>query len=163
MTPGLGAFGVVRTNGRWARLIQLVTHSTVNHAFIHVGHGRIVEANPDGADLGTLAEYPHAIWDTMPLTDTQREAVVAAAVSLLGTPYSWVDCACIGLADLFGWHVPEPVRHRLNRRDRLMCSQLVDVAYQRAGIHLFPDGRVPGDVAPSDLYGLIEDDARASS
>jgi hypothetical protein len=82
-------------------------------------------------------------------------AIAHAAWALIGTPYSWVDDACIGLADLFGWHVPQAVRSRLNRRTRLMCSQLVDVAYRDAGITLFRDGRVPGDVAPADLLDVI--------
>jgi cell wall-associated NlpC family hydrolase len=90
----------------------------------------------------------------MALTTQQRHAIATAARSLVGTPYSWVDDVCIGLADLFGWHVPEPVRKRLNRRDRLQCSQLVDRAYAKAGVQLF-HGRVAGDVSPQDLLALI--------
>jgi cell wall-associated NlpC family hydrolase len=154
--PQLGDFGVARTNGWAAPWIRLVTRSTVNHAFVYVGNGQIVEANPSGAAVGKVTEYPHAIWSHMALTTQQRHAIANAADTLVGTPYSWVDDACIGLADLFGWHVPEPVRHRLNRRDRLMCSQLVDRAYTKAGVHLFPDGRLDGDVSPGDLLHLIE-------
>jgi cell wall-associated NlpC family hydrolase len=88
---------------------------------------------------------------------------VSAARSLIGTPYSWADCACIGLADLFGWHVPGPVRERLSRRGHLMCSQLVDTAYLIAGIHLFPDGRIPGDVSPGDELHLIEGQPTATA
>jgi len=153
--PDLGAFGVVRTNGWPAWGIRLVTRSTVNHAFVHVGGGRIVEARPGGATYGTVAAYPDAVWSHLPLTSKQGADVAAAAESLIGTPYSWVDCAAIGLADTLGWHVPEAVRRRLNRRDRLMCSQLVDTAYARAGVQLFNDGRVPGDVSPQDLLLLI--------
>jgi hypothetical protein len=101
-------------------------------------------------------EYPHAIWSHVALTTQQRHAINNAARSLVGTPYSWVDDACIGLADLFGWHVPEPVRKRLNRRDRLQCAQLVDRAYTMSGVHLFQDGRIEGSVAPSDLLELIQ-------
>jgi cell wall-associated NlpC family hydrolase len=154
--PELGDFGVTRTNGPAAWLIRLVTRSAVNHAFVYVGNGQIVEANPSGAAIGTVTEYPHAIWSHVPLTTQQRHAINNAARSLVGTPYSWVDDACIGLADLFGWHVPEPVRARLSRRSRLMCSQLVDRAHSMAGVHLFPDGRIDGDVSPGDLLHLIE-------
>lgn len=167
--PDLGAFGVTATPGWKAWVIRAVTRSTCNHAFVYVGaqtfdyNGRryvnepaIVEANPSGAALAPLTEYPHAIWSHMALTTQQRHAIANAAHALVGTPYSWVDDACIGLADLFGWHVPEPVRHRLNRRDRLMCSQLVDRAYAMAGVQLFPDGRLSGDVSPGDLLHLIQ-------
>jgi cell wall-associated NlpC family hydrolase len=154
--PELGAFGVTATPGWKARVIRLVTHSTVNHAFIYVGNGQIVEANPSGAALAPVSKYPAAIWSTGP---PNGQAVADAARSLIGTPYSWVDVVCVGLADIFDWHVAAPVRRRLNRRDRLDCSQLVDTAYLRAGIHLFPDGRVPGDVAPADLLNLIHEGA----
>ena len=154
--PELGAFGVTATSGWKAWVIRAVTRSDVNHAFVYVGDGRIVEANPSGAAVGNVDEYPHAIWSHMALTTQQRHAIANAADTLVGTPYSWVDDACIGLADLFGWHVPEPVRARLSGRSRLMCSQLVDVAYSKAGVHLFPDGRIPGDVSPGDLLHLIE-------
>jgi cell wall-associated NlpC family hydrolase len=163
MTPALGAFGVTRTDGWAAWVIRAVTRSTCNHAFVYVGNGNIVEAQPKGATLSPARIYPHAIWSTMPLTDVQRECIAAEALKLVGTPYSWVDDACIGLADLFGWHVPEPVRHRLNRRDRLMCSALVDQAYRDAGVHLFPDGRIPGDVSPGDLEHLIEGEPTATA
>ncbi|MGZ4587718.1 MAG: hypothetical protein ACXVX9_07930 [Mycobacteriaceae bacterium] len=154
--PDLGAFGVSATSGWKAWVIRAVTRSAVNHAFVYVGNGQIVEANPSGAAVGNVDEYPHTIWSHMALTTQQRHAIANAADTLVGTPYSWVDDACIGLADLFGWHVPEPVRARLSRRSRLMCSQLVDVAYSKAGVHLFPDGRIPGDVSPGDLLHLIE-------
>jgi uncharacterized protein YycO len=160
--PELGAFGVTATAGWKAWVIRKVTRSAVNHAFVYVGHGHIVEANPSGAALSEASKYPDAIWSTMPLTQDQRERIVVASIGATtanhgrGIPYSWVDVACIGLADLFGWHIPPTVRNRLNRRDRLMCSQLVDTEYLAAGVHLEADGRVPGDVAPSDLLDLIE-------
>lgn len=154
VAPAPGDFGVVTTSGWAARLIQTVTRSHYNHAFIYAGNGRIIEARPSGAGYGTL-DYPAVLWSNVPLNPLERDNVVAAAVKMIGTPYSWVDCAAIGIADLFGQHIPELVRKRLNRRDRLMCSQLVDTAYLLAGVHLFSDGRVPGDVSPADLALLV--------
>lgn len=152
MTPEVGSYGVVRTNG-WAGWgIRVVTHSTVNHAFLYVGDGQIVEAQPAGARRAPAALYPDALWSKPP---ANGPAVADAAIALIGTPYSWVDCACIGVADTLGWHVPEWVRKRLNRRDRLMCSALVDTAYLDAGVHLFNDGRITGDISPEDLRTLI--------
>ncbi len=46
---------------------------------------------------------------------------------------------------------------RLCRKDRLICSQLVDEAYRLADIHLFNDGRLPQLVSPGDLLVLIQD------
>lgn len=151
--PALGAFGVVRTGGWAGRLIRVVTDSPVNHAAVYIGNGMVVEAQPEGARMTTMD--PNMIWSEAP--GDKGEEVAANAVFLIGTPYSWVDVVCIGLAKLLGWDVPESIRHRLNSRGNLMCSQLVDTAYLRAGIHLFNDGRIPGDVSPGDLYDLLPD------
>jgi cell wall-associated NlpC family hydrolase len=150
-----GDYGVVRTAGWAGTLIRWVTRSTVNHAFIYVD-GQVIEGRPAGAGYASLAGYPVVEWSHLPLTDEQRAAIVARAKSHIGAPYSWVDVVAIGLADLFGWHIPATVRARLGRKDRLMCSQLVDLSYHEAGVELFDDGRIPGDVSPGDLLELIQ-------
>ena len=156
--PTLGDFCVVATPGIMARLIRLVTRSTVNHAFILVAPGRIIEADPHGAVEANLANYDGMpqTWSDMDLSPLVRAAIIDHALDHVGDPYSWVDDLCIGLADLFGWHVPTWVRTRLGRPDRLMCSQLVDQCYLDAGVHLFSDGRIPGDVSPASLLTLIQ-------
>jgi cell wall-associated NlpC family hydrolase len=153
MKPELGDFFVIRSDGWGGRLIRWGTRSNVNHAGLYVGAGLVVEAQPSGATVAPMPD--HAVWSDLPLTDLEREAIVRESRRLLGTPYSWIDVVCIGLAKTFGVHVPGPVRRRLARRDELMCSQLVDTAYLNAGIHLYDDGRWPGDVSPSDLLDLI--------
>jgi len=157
--PEIGDYMVVATSGWQARGIRLVTRSKVNHAMVLVAPGRVVEADPGGASEVDLAGYNGMPqwWSHLPLTSGQRESIAAHARSHIGAPYSWVDDACIAAADLFGWHVPLWVRWQLARPDRLMCSQLVDESYREAGVHLFQDGRMPGDVAPGDLLDLIED------
>lgn len=159
--PQPGDFAVVSTNGTAGWLIRLVTGASVNHAVLYVGDGMIIEAAPSGARRVALSTYDGLTlyWSHLPLTDTQRQAVVAAATNHLGAPYSFLDDACIALARLFGVHVPQAVRDRLQGTNHLMCSQLVDVAYADAGIPLFNDGRLPGDVTPGDLYDLIQAEA----
>lgn len=155
MSPQLGAFGVVATGGWQAWCIRKVTRSPVNHAFLFLGDDDIVEGDPKGAQISPVTKYPDAVWSTMPLTDVQREWIAAHGFWHVGTPYSWLDDAAIGLADIFGHKLPPLIRRFLSRKDRLMCSQLVDVSYQEAGVHLFDDDRLPGDVSPGDLYDLI--------
>jgi hypothetical protein len=156
--PIPGDFAVVATPGLMAMLIRLATRSKVNHAFLLVAPGRIIEANPGGAAESDLANYDgmYQVRSAMDLSPTMRAAIVDAAQGHLGDPYSWLDDAAIGLTDLFRWHVPAWVRARLARSDRLQCAQLVDQCYLEAGIHLWDDGRPPGMVAPSDLLLLIQ-------
>lgn len=153
-----GDFCCVATNGLPARLIRWATRSTVNHAFILTEPGRVMEADPGGAHEVDLSNYDglYQCWSDMDLSPLVRAKIVDAARSHEGAEYSWVDDACIGLTRLFGVHVPPWVRKRLADPKRLMCSQLVDIAYTEAGVPLFADGRLPGDVAPSDLLLLIE-------
>lgn len=164
-TPQLGAFGVTPTYGNWrdrlaAGLIRYGTNSPVNHAFLYVGTGKIVEAAPGGARHNDADAYgDNVTWSNLDLDDTTRAKIVAHAESLIGTPYGWADILAITLAqDRAGRHVNSHTWwvRRINNWRRLICSQLVDVAYQEAGIHLFTDGRLPGLVSPGDLYRLIE-------
>lgn len=152
-----GDFATVATPGIAGRLIRLVTRSRVNHAMVYIGYGHVLEADPHGAQLSPVANYNglDLHWSALPLTDVERAKIVTAALAHEGAPYSWVDDACIGVARIFGVHVPEWVRKRLAGTDHLQCSQLVDVSYSEAGIDLFTDSRLPGDVAPGDLDALI--------
>lgn len=155
MSPRLGDFGVVRTNGWAARLIRWATRSPVNHAVLCVGD-QLVEGDPHGARLGRLDAYgDRVIWAGWTLTDNQRTEIAAWGLSRVGTPYSWLDCVEIGLVDRFGW-APRWMRRRLRSDRTLMCSQLVTAAYDAAGVHLFDDGRPAGGVSPGDLYDLLE-------
>jgi len=161
--PDVGDFAVTATRGWVARGIRVVTRSPVNHAVIHVGDGRIVQGNPNGANDGTVDDYPDAIWSTGKLNGGQ----VAAdwAITHLGTPYSWLDCAEIAWVDLrmriprwLRWIFPVPrlLRRDLKSTDHLMCSALVAAAFTAAGVDLFRDGRPEGAVSPGDLYDLIK-------
>lgn len=163
MGPELGDFAVVATGGREAALIRWGTDSPVNHAVLYVGDGMLIEAQPGGARLVPVSHYgKRLIWSTGVIipNEAQRAAIAKAGRALEHTPYGWPDIAAIALAqrrlgafvDSRTWWV-----RRLARTDRLICSQLVDLAYLRGGVHLFADGRLPGLVSPGDLYRLIRD------
>jgi uncharacterized protein YycO len=153
--PKLGDYGVVATGGFWPRVIRLVTRSSVNHAVLYIGSGQIVEGEPDGARIVDWREYGDAVrWSSVQLTRPQREAIAAWGRKHEGTPYNWIDDLAIGLVDVFGW-APKFLRDRLKSTDRLMCSQLVDAAYDAAGVDLFTDGRPVGGVSPGDLAELL--------
>jgi cell wall-associated NlpC family hydrolase len=151
VSPALGDFGVVRTGGTAAKLIRFGTRSTVNHAFVYIGGGCIVEAQPGGAVVSSADKYPLAVW-------AGREQPQAAhhARQLVGTPYGWLDIAALSLACAgIGDEPNNPIAQIVERDNRLICSQLVDRAYLLAGVHLFDDGRLSGQVTPGDLLDLI--------
>jgi uncharacterized protein YycO len=158
MIPMPGDFGVVRTHGWAARWIRIGTDSPVNHAVVYIGRGLVIEARPKGAGYAPLEQYARARWSSgvpaLALTAAQRAAIPSAAAKLVGTPYSWLDIAALSLAT-FGlrWRW---VNERIERTDRLICSQLADRLRQAVGNHLFTDGRISCEVTPGDLLGLIE-------
>lgn len=161
--PLPGDFGLCRIDGGVGFLIRLGQwlngggFADLEHAFLYIGDGRIIEAQPGGAVEADLAEYADRpiVWSTgrIPLTDEQRPAIVAAARSYLGVPYGFADYLALAARR---FHIPVPgLRRWIAGSHSVICSQLVDQAYQDAGVHLFIDGRAPGDVTPADLYKLI--------
>lgn len=158
--PEPGEFGVVRTGGWAGWLIRVVTRSTVNHAFVYICNGLLVEAEPSGARYGYADAYPDAIWSGPAITEGKGRQIANEAIALIGTPYSWLDCLAIGLAKISGRALPGFIRSRIERTDRLMCSALCDYAYHLAGVELYDDGRLFGDVSPGDLLLLIEEHQR---
>lgn len=167
--PQPGDFALTRIHGITGRLIdagqRLVGDgSPVQHAFVYVGNGEIVQAMPGGAELILLemASEP-VVWSTghFALTAAERMRIVGAARGLVGTPYSFLDYASIALAH---FRVrPRWVRDFVADSGHLICSQLVDEVYLRAGVHLFDDGRLPGDVTPGDLWKLLPTQRGAST
>lgn len=128
----------------------------VQHALVYVGNGEIVQAMPGGAELIPLEDANEpVIWSSgrILLSAAERMAVCLAARGLVGTPYSFLDYGSIALAH---YRIrPRWVRDFVADSGHLICSQLVDEAYLRAGVHLFDDGRLPGDVTPGDLWRLL--------
>jgi cell wall-associated NlpC family hydrolase len=163
VTPQIGDYGVVATYGNWHNrlagwAIRFGTDSKVNHAFVYVGGGQIVEAAPGGARINDVDAYDNITWSHSQPWAITRHHIAHAARGMVGTPYGWLDIFAIALAqgrtgrlvnDRTWWV------KRVQRTDRLICSQLVDLAYQQSGIHLFNDGRLPGLVSPGDLAQLI--------
>jgi hypothetical protein len=145
--PEIGDYAGVRTAGWAGRVIRWGTHSKVNHAFVYVGDGLIIEA----------------IWSHVPLDPATRQHIAGWAIAQRGVGYGWADIAALSMAVVLRAVMPRKaatavirlVASRIERVDRLICSQLVDKAYLLAGVHLFSDGRYPGEVTPGDLLDLI--------
>ncbi|KJK59560.1 hypothetical protein UK12_03575 [Saccharothrix sp. ST-888] len=164
MPPLPGDFAVVRMSGRIGRLIRIGQwlngdgFADFEHAFVYVGDGELVEAEPGGARLGPLTAYQGQPirWSTgrFPLTEEQRHAIVAAAHGFLGVPYSAADYFALA-AHRFHLPIGLLIKAYVADSRHMICSQLVDQCYQDAGVHIFRDGRWPGYVTPADLATLL--------
>lgn len=166
--PKPGDFGLVSTHGPGALAIRAgeniyqrrhhLKTVTKNHAFIYMGDGTIVEANPTGANYGSVLQYENIMWSTgwWPLTVQQRHDITMQADRFVAakTPYNWLDIAALTVSLTLDDHaVPKFVWGRLDRPDRLICSQLVAACYADAGIHL--DVSDTGQITPGMLESWI--------
>lgn len=169
--PLLGDYLVFETNGwaaDWIRIGSALAGnwSRENHAAIYVGNGMIVEAQPRGAVLSPLSNYPEDTysWSRMELTEGERRSIVgvrgtvrqpgSGALGMIGTPYNWWSIAAFGLAAV-GIRVGF-IEDRAKSRADLVCSQLVGWAYSDVGIRL--GDMDPWHITPGILADLIETD-----
>ena len=96
--PRIGDYGVIRSAGLFARLIQVGTLSRWNHAFIYVGNGLIVEANPKGVQLSPVSKYDLIAWNQHEdLTNRERLIIVNFALDQVGQPYNFIVIGNIAL------------------------------------------------------------------
>lgn len=142
------------TGGFFIRLAQLLTGdaSRYTHAGVVLDDGTVIQAEPGGATMVPLTDIitePPVAFSRFPLTDTQRRDIVTAARKYEGVPYSFLDYLYLALITLgfSGKHAQK----RVADSGHMICSQLVDQAYLDADVHLFADGRFPGEVTPGDL------------
>jgi len=164
--PQPGDIGCTYIEGDIGRLIRIGQwlngdgFADFEHVMVAIGNGQIVEAEPGGARIAELTEYnaDTSVWLRCP--DQYRQAVAAAAVSLVGTPYSAADYFAIAAHRL---HLPVPgLRRYVQSSGHLICSQLADRAAAMGGWHLYDDGRWDGYVTPADIWALIQKQSAAS-
>lgn len=169
-----GDYGLVTIPGRGGKLIRLGQfligdgYHDYSHAFVYVGDGMVIEADPDGAAYRPY-NYDNAavLWssdilhvdtgyDLVPieLTDLDRTGICQAAMSYEGVPYSWLDYFAIA-AHRFHTTNARKLQAYVHSSGHMICSQLVDQCYVDAGVHLFQDHRWPGYVTPGDLTQLL--------
>jgi cell wall-associated NlpC family hydrolase len=139
-----GDVGLVSINGTVGKLIRLGQwlngdgFSNYEHAFIYIGNGEIVEAQPGGAIRTNLSKYDgrEILWSSglIDLTAQQRVTIVTLATNQIGTPYSFLDYFAIFTKRL---HLPLPwISARVLNSKHLICSQLCAEDYDLAGSKL---------------------------
>lgn len=128
----------------------------IEHAFFVLDDEHVIEAEPGGAIITPLAAYTetyrsqYTVYTDLTLTSKQEEDSIAAAWKLKGIPYNYITYEVLALKR-FGISSLE-IDRKLSNKNFMMCSQLDDEAYNRGGVHLYQDRRLPQNVIPSDLY-----------
>lgn len=154
-----GDIGLTRIGGLLGFFVSLGQHlagdsSRYTHAFIVLDDETVIAAQPGGARVDKLSDYTNkAVYLQRNLTDEQRATIVAEARALEGLPYSFLDYLALALAR-FGIK-PKWLQKYIADTGHMICSQLCDEVYRRAGIHLFNDGRLPQEVTPGDLFYIL--------
>jgi uncharacterized protein YycO len=163
LPPQPGDFEVVPMGGeggKWIHIAQILNNSggaDYEHARLYLGNGNIVEAQPGGARIAPWRPVDNGLWSTgiIELTTEQRLNIVAAGRSFAGVPYSAVDYFAIAAKHFKLGPLVPGLKDYVESSKHMICSQLVDKAYQCAGVQLFDDKRWNGYVTPADLAGLL--------
>lgn len=157
--PGIGDIGLVGVKGDVGWLISLGERLCgdkfvqYDHAFVYVGNGRIVEAEPGGAREWDLGEYDGRTIAWVRCPDRCRPAVAQQAQTFVGTGYGFADYLVIAA---HRFHLPIPGLARRARSIKTMiCSQLAVESARRGGWDLLGD-EPAGYVTPADLGALAE-------
>jgi hypothetical protein len=175
--PPPGSFGLSRIGGLLGKLIAAGQAfsgdgSRFTHAFVVLGYDEVIEAMPGrrGARIVPIADrlkHGEVVFCDAPVQrriarsswkDEHNRRIIEQAIRsdilrharrLEGAPYGYLQYLALGLVAL-GFQ-PKWLERYIANAGRMICSQLVDLVYERAGIHLFSDGRLPQQVTPGDL------------
>lgn len=158
-----GQFGLSKISGFIGVVVNILQAivgdgSKYTHAYIVVGD-QVIEAMPGGARITPLSYYltgaraTTTVISNLDLSLSERLDIADIAVSLVGTPYSFLDYAALALRH-WGFQ-PRWLLRYLASTKHMICSQLVDEVYRRAGIHLFDDGRPAQYVTPGALADYL--------
>lgn len=127
------------------------------HAFMDLGDGTIIEAEPGGARIRPLNKYENRLvhWCDGIYADVPygfKQGIADAARELEGTPYSFLDYGAIAAHRALHLDT-EWLKDYIGATGHLICSQLVDLACIRGGYDMLdnPD-RWPGYVTPGDIW-----------
>jgi hypothetical protein len=167
MSHPAGTLFVLRSGGFVGFAIRALTRSRVNHAGVCIGDGGTIEAEAAGAirrtehSTGVDVTYGDALLRRIEEQAPGRgQRIAEVAAGLLGRKYNFIDLVVLAWVNLRRDPTNPPAAPncfelRVMDDSRLICSQLVDLACLGAGVHLFSDGRLPGQVTPGDLLEVL--------
>lgn len=150
----VGDIGLVQIRGQvgqWIRLGQWLNgdgYADYEHAFVYVGEGDVIEAEPSGARFNSIKHYEDAML-VLKCPPDLGISVAAAALGYKGVPYSFLDYGALATHRL---HINVPgLKRYIQNTGHMICSQLADAAANFGGWHIFDDNRWPGYVTPGAL------------
>lgn len=147
-----GQVGLVEVDGHFmGRVVAWASRSAYCHMVVAVSDTLCVSAEPGGARVRKISDYPTVVWSRFPMRPGQRRRSVRFALRSVGTPYAWLDYIAAGIALVTRTRTPQWLQSYIADTDRLLCSQLADLALQAAGIHVFFDERPAGAVIPASF------------
>ena len=133
---------------KWNRLITWFTHSPYYHAAIYAGDDHVVEARPRGVVCRDLnGPDGDKAFDVIPAPGGKGQEALDWARAQLGSKYDKGDVAALVLERICS-------RLHLSRQceDKFSCGELVALAFEQAGVEMFPNREarqiVPADFAP---------------
>jgi hypothetical protein len=127
--------------------IELISRGSFSHSGIVTSEGTIIEATADGVVEVPIHYEHYAIYEVLGITSEEREKVVAAARKSLGTPYDYLQNVGFGInaiRKLIGLPI---IANLLDLDNQVVCSALVDLSFEKAGIRLREDLE-PGHITP---------------
>jgi len=154
-----GDFGLVPMGGPTGKVIRVLQwmdgtgFTNYEHAFMYVGDNEIIEATPKGAIKTEFHYGDNVYWSSGIIARSQLERanIVDAAISFVGTPYSFLDYASLVAKRL---HFPcEGLDDYIASTGHMICSQLVAACEAKASCPLFKTWT--GNVTPGDLDDLL--------
>ena len=147
-----GQVGLIASDGAlMGRVVAWASRSVWCHTVVAISETHCVSAEPGGARVRPISFYPEIVWSRFAMRPAQRRRVVRFAIKCVGVPYAWFDFVAAGFALVTRAKTPEWLRAYIADTDRLICSQVCDLALQAGGIHVFFDERPAGAVIPSSF------------
>jgi hypothetical protein len=157
-TPSVGMIGLTSIHGDVGKLIEVGEwlngdgFKRWEHAFVSIGGGLIVEAEPGGARVRPYTEYQTVYWchGLYKLLDTPAKvaAVEDAAKGYVGVKYSFLDYFALAGKRL---HLPHVLlQDYVASTGHMICSQLVARTYWDASAPIYPEWT--GYVDPLALF-----------
>jgi uncharacterized protein YycO len=149
----------VQGKGIIARIIRFFDRGTFSHVAIVLDDCRVIEADVDtkvAVRRFDANEYNVIEVCDLGLTLKQRREVMYEALAMVGTRYDYIQLLWYGLRKMFGLKG----RNRFNNPKYVICSELVFIVLDKAGIlydldirESFKNGT---DLTPNELYDLVK-------